>query len=93
MLKNGDVFNFNLLETKKYILLGLDFFQDRDLASLLDDIKFEQRLYPEIKDKDTVFFYNAVFFHTVFDFIPYEEYKSEKSITNIRHYSWSNMMV
>lgn len=57
----------------------------------LEIIKEVRLFYPEIKDRDAIL-YNAVFYHSVFDFIPYEEYQSEKPITNVFQYSLQDMM-
>ena len=90
MLRSGDIFNFKG-ENQKYILLGLDFFNDSDLYDSLKIIEFVRMENPNIKDKDT-FLYMIVFFHSVFDFIPYEEFNPEKPIINVIHYGLNSMM-
>lgn len=54
-------------------------------------MKQVQRFYSEIKDRDTLLFY-AIFFRSVFDFIPYEVFNSEKPITDVIHISGQHML-
>ena len=90
MLSNGAVMKFKS-DNQQFILLGINSYNDRGLELDLELIKQIRWFYPEIKDKDTFLFW-VVFFSCVFDFIPYNEFKSDKPITQITHYSLSNMM-
>lgn len=90
MLSNGAVMKFKS-DNQQFILLGLNFYDDRCLESDLELIKHIRWFYPEIKDKDT-FLYWVVFFSCVFDFIPYNEFKSDKPITQVTHYRLHDMM-
>lgn len=90
MLKSGSVVKFNL-DNQKYILLGLYFYNDRDLELDLEIIKKVRLFYPEIKAKDT-FLFLVVFFSSIFDFIPYDEYKNDSPITTATHFSLKTMM-
>lgn len=90
MLSNGAVMKFKS-DNQQFILLGINSYNDRGLELDLELIKQIRWFYPEIKDKDTFLFW-VVFFSCVFDFIPYNEFKSDKQITQITHYSLSDMM-
>ena len=90
MLRNGDIFKFQA-DTQKFILLGLYCYNDRDLELDLEIIKEVRLFYPEIKDKDTFLFF-VVFFSSIFDFIPYDEYKMDKQITTVMNFSLHTMM-
>ena len=57
----------------------------------LQIIKEVRLFYSEIKDKDT-FLFLVVFFSSIFDFIPYDEYKMDKPITTVMHFSLHTMM-
>lgn len=57
----------------------------------LEIIKEVRLFYPEIKDKDTFLFF-VVFFSSIFDFILYDEYKMDKPITIVMHFSLHTMM-
>ena len=84
MLKSGSVVKFNL-SNQKYILLGLNCYNDRDLELDVEIIREVRLLFSRIKDKD-VFIFMVVFFTSDFDFVPYDEFKSEKPIKNVFHY-------
>ena len=89
MLKSGSVVKFNL-SNQKYILLGLNSYNDRDLELDVEIMREVRLLFSRIKDKD-IFIFMVVFFTSDFDFVPYDEFKSEKPIKNVFHYSLLDM--
>lgn len=89
MLKSGSAVKFNL-SNQKYILLGLNSYNDRDLELDVEIMREVRLLFSRIKDKD-IFIFMVVFFTSDFDFVPYDEFKSEKLIKNVFHYSLLDM--
>ena len=79
MLINGDVFE---LENKRYILLGLSFYNQRPLEVLYDTCRYIRTFYQNVKKKED-FLAMILFFNCVFAFIPYEDFLSDKPIENM----------